>query len=52
MSKIASMEKKYNKQFQIVFEVITQLLENDKEPKRKIGYAGVSKAFSGKTRKK
>jgi len=36
--KIESMEKKYDQQFQIVFEAIKQLLETDEKPKRKIGY--------------
>ena len=37
--KIMAMEGKYNKQFQIVFEAINQLLEMDEESRRKIGYA-------------
>ncbi len=36
--KIESMEKKYDEQFQIVFEAIKQLLEEDEKPKQKIGY--------------
>ena len=36
--KIETMEKKYDKQFRIVFEAITQLLEVDEKPKKKIGY--------------
>ena len=36
--KIIAMERKYDKQFQIVFEAIKQLLETDEKPKRKIGY--------------
>ncbi len=32
------MEKKYDQQFQIVFEAIKQLLETDAKPKKKIGY--------------
>jgi hypothetical protein len=46
--KIVATERKYNRQFQIVFEAIKQLLEKDEEPKRKIGYAEVSKASPGK----
>jgi hypothetical protein len=34
--KIIAMERKYDKQFQIVFEAIKQLLEQDEKPKRKI----------------
>jgi phage regulator Rha-like protein len=36
--KIEAMEAKYDKQFQIVFEAIKQLLEEDDKPKRKIGF--------------
>jgi hypothetical protein len=36
--KIESMEKKYDKQFQIVFEAIKQLIETDEKPKKKIGF--------------
>ena len=36
--KIESMEKKYDEQFQIVFEAIKQLIETDEKPKKKIGY--------------
>ena len=32
------MEKKYDQQFRIVFEAITQLIEEDEKPKKKIGY--------------
>ena len=36
--KIEAMEKKYDQQFQIVFEAIKQLIDEDEKPKRKIGY--------------
>ena len=36
--KIESMEKKYDEQFQIVFEAIKQLLTEEDKPKKKIGY--------------
>ncbi len=36
--KIGEMEKKYDKQFQIIFEAIKQLLESPKKPKRQIGF--------------
>ena len=45
--KIIAMERKYDKQFQIVFEAIKQLLEVDEKPKRKIGYVKTPKASSG-----
>jgi hypothetical protein len=36
--KIEAMESTYDKQFRIVFEAITQLIEEDQKPKKKIGY--------------
>jgi len=36
--KIESMEKKYDEQFQIVFEAIKQLLSDEDKPKKKIGF--------------
>ena len=36
--KIEDMEKKYDGQFQIVFEAIKQLIEPEIKPKRKIGF--------------
>ena len=36
--KIDDMEKKYDQQFQIVFDAIKQLLEDDSKPKKKIGF--------------
>jgi hypothetical protein len=42
------MEREYDKQFQIVFEAIKQLLEEDGKPKRKIGYVKTPKNSSGK----
>jgi hypothetical protein len=36
--KLADLENKYDKQFRIVFEAITQLIEEDQKPKKKIGY--------------
>jgi hypothetical protein len=36
--KIIAMERKYDKQFQIVFAAIKQLLGESERPKRKIGY--------------
>jgi len=37
-TKIEAMESKYDEQFQVVFEAIRQLLEEDEKPKRKIGF--------------
>jgi len=36
--KIESMEKKYDQQFQVVFEAIKQLLDTDAKPRKKIGF--------------
>ena len=36
--KIDQMEKKYDDQFQVVFEAIKQLLESPKKPKKQIGF--------------
>lgn len=36
--KVESMEKKYDEQFQIVFETIKQLIETDEKPKKEIGF--------------
>ena len=36
--KIEKMESKYDEQFQVVFEAIRHLLEEDEKPKRKIGF--------------
>ena len=50
--KIEAMEKKYDEQFRIVFEAITQLIEEDEKPKKKIGYLKESQAKYGKGRRK
>jgi hypothetical protein len=36
--KIEDMEEKYDKQFSIVFLAIKQLLKEEDQPKRKIGF--------------
>jgi hypothetical protein len=36
--KIEAVEAKYDKQFQVVFVAIKQLLQEDKKPRRKIGF--------------
>lgn len=38
MEKIQAMEKKYDKQFKIVFQAIYQLMKEEEKPKRKIGF--------------
>ena len=52
-AKIENMEKKYDSQFQIVFEAIKKLIEPELKPKRKIGFYTVDeeiknmKSFKG-----
>ena len=36
--KMETMEKKYDQQFQVIFEAIKQLLETEAKPKKKIGF--------------
>ena len=36
--KLDALEKKYDSQFQIVFEAIRQILEVEEKPKKKIGF--------------
>jgi hypothetical protein len=51
--KIESMEKKYDEQFQIVFEAIKQLLSEEDKPKKKIGFTVKEKRKAyGKKRKR
>jgi len=50
--KIEDMEKRYDKQFRIVFEAIQQLLEEDQKPKKKIGYIKEHQAKYGKKSRK
>jgi hypothetical protein len=50
--KLAELENKYDKQFRIVFEAITQLIEEDEKPKKKIGYIKETRAKYGKGRSK
>ena len=50
--KIEEMEKRYDEQFRIVFEAISQLLEVDEKPKKKIGYLKERQAKYGKKDRK
>ena len=43
MEKILAMEKKYDKQFKIVFEAIRQLMIEEEKPKRQIGFTSGKK---------
>lgn len=38
MKKIEAMERKYDRQFRVVFEAINQLIDAECKPKRKIGF--------------
>ena len=38
MQKILAMEKKYDKQFKIVFQAIYKLMDAEEKPKRQIGF--------------
>ena len=50
--KIEEMEKKYDQQFQIVFEAIKQLLETESKPAKKIGFTVKEKQKAyGKSKK-
>ena len=48
--KIASMERKYDENFRIVFEALKQLIEEDEKPKKKIGYVKEKQANYRKKR--
>jgi hypothetical protein len=51
--KLSELEKKYDGQFQIVFEAIRQLIEVEEKPKRKIGFiVKESQAVYKKARKR
>jgi len=50
--KLKELEKKYDGQFQIVFEAIRQLIEIEEKPKQKIGYVSESKAVYRTSRKR
>ena len=52
--KVEAMEKKYDQQFQVVFEAIKQLINEESKPKKKIGFTvkEKQKAFGKKTKKK
>lgn len=50
--KLSALEKKYDEQFQVVFEAVRQLIEIEEKPKRKIGYISESKAVNRTTKKR
>jgi hypothetical protein len=51
--KIEAMERKYDQQFRVVFDAITQLIDTETRPKKKIGFeVKESKTKYGKKKKK
>jgi hypothetical protein len=50
--KLAELEKKYDGQFNVVFEAIRQLIEVEDKPKRKIRYVSERKAVYRTTRRR
>ena len=42
------MERNYDKEFQIIFEAIKQLMEENEKPKQKIGYVKAPEYTSDK----
>lgn len=50
--KIEAMEHRYDGQFRIVFEAISQLIEEEEKPKKKIGYIKESQTKYGKRNRK
>ena len=41
--KMTDMEKKYDKQFKVVFQILQQLMEPPKKPRKEIGFRASSK---------
>ena len=50
--KIEIMEQKYDEQFRIVFEAISQLIEENEMPRKKIGYIKEGQTKYGKRSRK
>ena len=52
--KIEAMERKYDRQFRVVFEAIKQLINTEKKPKRKIGFEvkEAAAAYSKRSKRK
>lgn len=51
VKRLSELEKKYDGQFQIVFEAIKQLIDVEEKPKKKIGYVRENRAVYRTTRK-
>jgi len=52
VKKLNELEKKYDGQFQIVFEAIRRLIEVEKKPKRKIGFIARERQAAYRTSRK
>jgi hypothetical protein len=52
VKKLNELEKKYDGQFQIVFEAIRQLIEVEEKPKRKIGFIARERQAAYRTSRK
>ncbi len=50
--KLEELEKKYDGQFQVVFDAIRQLITVEERPKRKIGYIAEGRAVYRAVRKR
>ena len=50
--KLYVLEKKYDEQFQVVFEAIRQLIAVEEKPKKKIGYISEGRAVYRTARKR
>jgi hypothetical protein len=50
--KLSALEKKYDGQFQIVFEAIKQLIEVEEKPKKKIGFIAKERQAAYRTARK
>ena len=42
--KLASLERKYDEQFKVVFDAIRALMKVEEKPKRKIGFSADNKS--------
>ena len=49
--KLLALEKKYDEQFQVVFEAIKALMREEEKPKRRIGFQVVEPRAKYKTKK-
>jgi len=50
--KIEAMERKYEEKFQVVFKVLTEMIEQDAKPRPRIGYLTEAKGHKGRAARK